>query len=111
MLWCAMSARIYWKWISSYEVGRSLTTYASFEVGNLVVRQGVRLGNDRNKVNPGVELPHELHVDWLQPVACVNRGLSAYKVDSRMSRGLNKIEARVHAVVGDFLPIHTVLLL
>ena len=45
---------------------RPYETYASLKVSNLFVCQSVRLGNDRDKVNLGVKLPHELDINRLQ---------------------------------------------
>lgn len=41
-------------------------TYASLEVGDLLICQGVCLGDDGNEVHSGVQLPHELDIDRFQ---------------------------------------------
>ena len=43
-------------------------TYPSLELGNFLIREGIRLRDDRNQVHLGVQLAHELNVDGLQPV-------------------------------------------
>lgn len=42
--------------------------YALLEADNLLVGQGVRLGDDGNQVHLGVEAAHNLDIDLLEPV-------------------------------------------
>ena len=47
-------------------IGRE--AYALLEADNLLVGQGVRLGDDGNQVHLGVEAAHNLDIDLLEPV-------------------------------------------
>ena len=67
--------------------------YPLLESGNLVVRQRVRLGDDGDQVDLGVQASHDLDVERLQGVA----------------GGLDEVDARVHAVVDDVHPVDLVL--
>ena len=51
---------------------RITVNYPSFELGDLFVRQGIRLGDNGNEVDFGVELPHELDVNRLQSASLVS---------------------------------------
>ncbi len=43
-----------------------VATYPSLELGNLLIRKGIRLRDDGNQVHSGMQLTHELNVDRLQ---------------------------------------------
>jgi len=42
--------------------------YALLETDDLLVGQGVGLGNDRDQINLGVQAAHELDIDLLESV-------------------------------------------
>jgi len=48
--------------------GVSKAAYALFETDNLLIGQGVGLGNDRDQINLGVQAAHELDIDLLESV-------------------------------------------
>ena len=52
----------------------SLRTYARFKFRDLLICQGVCLGDDGNEVNFGVKLLHELDINGLQASERVNGG-------------------------------------
>lgn len=68
---------------------RNRTSYPLFESRDLIIGQSVRLRNNGNQVDLGVEPTHHLDVQGLQ----------------RMASGLNEIDASVNAVVNN---VHTV---
>ena len=45
---------------------RDSTTHPSLEVGDLLVREGIGLGDDRNQVHLGVKLTHKLNINGLE---------------------------------------------
>ena len=45
---------------------RGSTTHPSLEVGDLLVREGIGLGDDRNQVHLGVKLTHKLNINGLE---------------------------------------------
>ena len=47
-------------------VGLKIETHPGLELGNLLVGEGICLGNNGNQVHFGVQLTHELDVNWLQ---------------------------------------------
>jgi hypothetical protein len=61
--WWAMSARIC---TSQQELCRCVATHPLLEEDDLLLGQGVRLGNHRDEVDLGVESPHELDIDGLE---------------------------------------------
>lgn len=63
------------------------------EGGDLLIRQGVRLRNDGDEVDLGVQALHDLDVQGLQ----------------RVTRGLNEEDAGMDAVVHDVHAVHLVL--
>lgn len=68
-------------------------TYSRLERGDLLVGQGIGLGNDRDQVDLGVQPLHDLDVQRLQGVA----------------RGLDEEDAGVDAVVHNVHAVHLVL--
>ena len=65
------------------------STYSLLESGNLLIGQGIGLGDDRNQVDLGVKSAHNLNVQRLQRVAS---GLD--EVDT----GMDAVVDNVHAV-------------
>lgn len=51
-------------------------THALFESDNLIIGQGVGLGNDRYQIDFGMQAAHEFDVNLLQPIR------SAYYVET-----------------------------
>ena len=43
------------------------SAYPGLEFGNFVIRQGVCLGDNRDKVDFGVKAAHKLNIEGLQP--------------------------------------------
>jgi hypothetical protein len=78
---------------STISIGLVSTTYTLLESGNLLVGQGISLGNDGNEVNLGVETAHNLNVQGLQGVA----------------RRLNEVDTGVDAVVDNVAAVDLVL--
>lgn len=70
----------------------SRCTYSGLEVGNLLIGEGIRLGNDGDQVDLGVQASHDLDVQRLQ----------------RVASGLNKEDASVNAVVDDIHAVYLV---
>jgi hypothetical protein len=68
-------------------------TYSRLEGGNLLVRQSVGLGNDRDQVDLGVKALHDLNIEGLQ----------------RVARRLDEEDACVDAVVHNVHPVDLVL--
>lgn len=64
-------------------------THSGLEADNLLVRQGVGLGNDRDQVDLGVEASHNLNVQRLEGVAS---GLD------EEDTGVNSVVNNVHSV-------------
>lgn len=64
-----------------------------FECGDLLVRQGISLGNDGNEVDLGVQALHDLNIQGLQRVTC----------------GLDEEDTGVDAVVHDVHAVDLVL--
>ena len=67
--------------------------YSLLEHSNLLVRQRIRLGNDRNQVDLGVQSAHDLDIQGLQG----------------MAGGLDEVDACVDSVIHDVHPVHLVL--
>lgn len=68
-------------------------TYSALEMENLVVRQGIGLGDHRDQVDLGVQPAHDLNVQRLQG----------------MAGGLDKVDASVDAVVDDVRAVDLIL--
>lgn len=67
----------------------SCKTYSGLKASNLLVGEGVRLGNDGNQVDLGVEAAHDLNVEGLE------------RVTSRLDEedtGVDSVVNNVHAV-------------
>lgn len=47
---------------------RFVCTHPLLEVSDLIIGQGIRLGNNRNKVDFGVQPAHEFNVNLLQAI-------------------------------------------
>jgi hypothetical protein len=67
--------------------------YSLLEQGNLLIRQGISLGNDGDQVHFGVQTTHHLDVQGLQ----------------RVARGLDEVDTSMHAVVDNVHPVDLVL--
>lgn len=65
------------------------STYSGLEVGNLLVGKGIRLGDDGDQVDLGVEAAHDLDVEGLEGVT---GGLD------EEDAGVNSVVNNVHAV-------------
>lgn len=65
------------------------STYSGLEVGNLLVGEGIRLGDDGDQVDLGVEAAHDLDVEGLEGVT---GGLD------EEDTGVNSVVNNVHAV-------------
>jgi hypothetical protein len=89
-------------------------THPLLEVGDFFVGQGIRLGNDGNEVDFGVQPTHEFNVNLLQTIH-VDQSLprqGTWKGGRlRVTSRLNEVETCVHAVVNDLNSIDTVFLL
>jgi len=68
-------------------------TYSGLEGSDLLVREGVRLGNDGDQVDLGVEALHDLDVQRLQ----------------RVASGLDEEDTSMNAVVNNVHPVDLVL--
>lgn len=68
-------------------------THSGLEVGDLLVRKSIRLGDDGNKVDLGVQSSHDLDIEGLEGVA----------------RGLDEEDAGVDPVVDNVHPVDLVL--
>jgi hypothetical protein len=68
-------------------------TYTLLEVRNLLIGESVRLGDDWNEVDLGVESTHDLNIQRLEGVAS----------------GLDKVDTSMHAVINNVHPVHLVL--
>lgn len=68
-------------------------TYSGLEAGNLLIGEGVRLGNDGNQVHLGVKTAHDLNVKRLEGVAS----------------GLDEEDASVDSVVNNVHAVDLVL--
>lgn len=68
-------------------------TYSLFEVNNLLVRQSIRLGDNWNEVDLGMQSTHDFDIQRLESVA----------------GGLNKVNACMYTVVHDVHPVYLVL--
>jgi len=56
--------------VGIWGVGRE--AYTLLEADNLLIGQGVRLGDDGDQVNLGVQAAHKLDIDLLEPVEARN---------------------------------------
>lgn len=72
---------------------RGSYSYSLLEVRDLVIGQGVSLGNDGDQVNLAVQLLHDFNVKRLEG----------------MSSGLDEVNAGVDAVIHDVHPVDLVL--
>lgn len=70
-----------------------MQTYSLLERDNLLVRQGIRLGDDGNKVDLGMEALHDLDIKGLQ----------------RVAGGLNEEHTSMDAVIHNVHAVHFVL--
>lgn len=70
-------------------------SYSLLEHGYLLVCQGVRLSDDWDQVDLGVQSSHDLNVEWLQRVAC----------------RLNEIDTCMNTVVDDVHAVDLILCL
>jgi hypothetical protein len=68
-------------------------TYTLLEGGNLIVGEGVGLGDHRNEVDLGVQTAHDLDIERLE----------------RVTSGLDEVDAGVDAVVDNVHAVHLVL--
>ena len=68
-------------------------TYTFLEVRNLFIGECVRLCDDWDEVDLGVESTHDLHVQRLE----------------RVASGLNEVDASMHAIINNVHPVHLVL--
>jgi hypothetical protein len=50
------------------EVMSSASAYPGLEFRDLVIRQGICLGDDRNKVDFGMKPTHDLNIEGFQPI-------------------------------------------
>jgi hypothetical protein len=69
--------------------------YSLLEHRDLLVGQGIGLGNDRNQVDFGVQAAHDFDVEGLEGVAS----------------GLDEVDTGVDAVVDDVHTVHLILCL
>jgi hypothetical protein len=90
MRWCSMSARI---WRVSGAGRRQGDTYPVLEGENLVVSEGVGLGDDGDEVDLGMQAAHDLDVQRLQ----------------RVAGRLDEVDAGVDAIVDDVGAVDLVL--
>lgn len=67
--------------------------YSLLEQSNLLIRQGISLGNDGDQVHFGVQTTHHLDVERLQ----------------RVARGLDEVDTGMHTVVNNVHPVDPVL--
>jgi hypothetical protein len=93
--------------------GEGSATYALLEANDLLVGQGVSLGNDGDQVNLSVKAAHNLDIDLLEPVEVKGQCTTwnVEKVCARVTSGLDKVEAGVDTIVDNFLTVDAVLLL
>lgn len=69
--------------------GEGINAYSGLESGDLLVGEGVGLGNDRDQVDLGVQALHDLDIQRLQRVAS--------RLDEE-NAGMNAVVDNVHAV-------------
>ena len=86
-------------------------TYALLEFSNLLLGHGICLGNNRDKVDLCMEAAHKLNVELLQAITRVRLVRFQRRHDSRVTSGLDEVEACVNTVVDNLGPVDTVLLL
>jgi hypothetical protein len=79
--------------VTAWRSGTPGEPYSLLEQGDLLVRQGIGLGNDGDQVDLGVKATHHLNIQGLQGV----------------SGGLNEIHTGVHAVVDNVHAVDLVL--
>ena len=108
-----MSARIYGNESSIAGTGGRLSkkTHAGLKVSDLLVCESIRLGNDGNEVDFGMQLPHKLDIDRFQTVKCVIKVSDSDHTYLRMTRGLNEVKAGMNTIIRNFLAVHAILLL
>lgn len=63
-----------------------IATYSGLKVGDLLIREGIRLGNDGNQVDLGMKTTHDLDVQGLQ------------RVSSRLDEEDTGVDAVVHDI-------------
>ena len=68
-------------------------TYTFLEVRNLFIGECVRLCNDWNEVDLGVEATHNLNIQRLE----------------RVASGLDEVDASMHAIINNVHPVNLVL--
>jgi hypothetical protein len=108
--------------VSSVSSPRRDVAHPLLEQSDLLVGQSVGLGDDGDEVDLGVQPAHELDINGFEAVKarqCQFRVLACTMLDMKISRGrssrvssrLDKVDARVHAVVDQLGPVDAVLLL
>lgn len=91
MEWCWISARIWTKISIGSRLGPTHSehmTYSLLKLSNLLVRQGIGLGDHRDQVDLGVQPAHDLNVQRLKGVA---GGLD--EVDTGVDTVVNNVSA------------------
>jgi hypothetical protein len=87
------------------------STYPGFEFRDFVIRQSIRLGDDGNEVDFSMQPTHKLNIEGLQATRHFRHGIyDALMVYSRMTSGLDEVQAGMDAIVHDLLPIDAVFL-
>ncbi len=69
------------------------STYSGLEAGNLLIGKSIRLGNDGNQVNLGMQTTHDFNIQGLQ----------------RMAGGLNEEHTGVDTIIHNIHAVYLVL--
>ena len=93
-------------------MGYGAATYALLKVEEVVLGEGVGLGDDGDKVDAGAEALHDLNVEGFEAGSDVELEVSAWQIfdNSRMAGGTNEVETCVDAEVGLLVPLGLLLL-